>query len=134
MPRCADCASPLTHIHRTLLERFAYKAIFRCRVCNKDKFIARRYTFRLGKECRCPRCGAYRVARLKRPDRVDPLDTDLLSLWLRLRGGGKLFHCNTCRIQFYDRRPLASERGSAAQPDAPAREAVARPDAARWDA
>ena len=112
MPRCDDCAGRLWRVHRTFLEHFVYEAIFRCRVCQKEKFIARPYVFRLGKECRCPRCGTYRVVQLKKRDRIDPMDPGLLSLWQRLVIGGNLFHCNLCRIQFYDRRPLAPEQAT----------------------
>jgi hypothetical protein len=54
-------------------------------------------------------CGSYRVTRLKTPDRIDRFHTGFLNFLERIAGKGKLVHCRWCRIQFYDRRPLATE-------------------------
>jgi hypothetical protein len=61
-----------------------------------------------GKSARCPKCGTYRIVRLKEPDTVDPMHTGPLNLLERM-AGGRLHHCRFCRIQFWDRRRLASE-------------------------
>jgi hypothetical protein len=37
--------------------------------------------------------------------------------FLERRFGGRLYHCRYCRIQFYDRRMLASEDRTPAQPE-----------------
>jgi hypothetical protein len=49
------------------------------------------------------------VVRLKERDRIDRLHTGLLNMLERLAGGNRLHHCRWCRIQFFDRRKLASE-------------------------
>jgi hypothetical protein len=49
------------------------------------------------------------VVRLKERDRIDRVHGGVLNLLERLAGGGKLHHCRWCRLQFYDRRQLASE-------------------------
>jgi len=62
-----------------------------------------------------PGCGTFRVTRLKAPDKIDRLDTGLLN-YLEQLAGGRLFHCRYCRVQFHDRRILASEDKTPAPP------------------
>jgi hypothetical protein len=88
------------------LERFSYLAIYECRECENEEFIPRQYTFHLGENARCPRCGTLRVTRLRMPDKIDPMVTGLLN-GLEKIAGGSLHHCCFCRLQFYDRRKLA---------------------------
>jgi hypothetical protein len=47
------------------------------------------------------------VVKLRAPDRIDRMQTGFLNMLERFAGKGKLFHCRWCRLQFYDRRPLA---------------------------
>ena len=61
--------------------------------------------FYFGRFARCPRCGTFRLRRLRVRDRIDPVRSGILNLLKRL-GGGSLLHCRYCRIQFYDRRPV----------------------------
>ncbi|HWB85911.1 MAG TPA: hypothetical protein VG675_17340 [Bryobacteraceae bacterium] len=72
--------------------------------------------------------------RLKERDRIDPLQGGLLNLMERIVGG-KLFHCRYCRVQFYDRRLLASEVAVAGAPEAPAAssQVTTPPDTANSD-
>ena len=62
-----------------------------------------------GPSCRCPICGTYRVVRLKAARQDRP------QAWRVSQPGGAhgrqgpLFHCRWCRLQFFDRRPLATE-------------------------
>ena len=107
MLRCGQCGGRLRRVHRTFLERFSYMAIYECQVCLHEESVLHRYRYHLGPECRCPRCGTFRLVRLKERDRIDPLQTGVLNLAERL-AGGRLYHCRFCRLQFYDRRPLAS--------------------------
>jgi hypothetical protein len=88
------------------LERFSYLAIYECRECENEEFIPRQYTFHLGENARCPRCGTLRVTKLRMPDKIDPMATGLLNR-LEKMAGGSLHHCCFCRLQFYDRRKLA---------------------------
>lgn len=62
----------------------------------------------LSDECRCPKCGTFRLQRLTKADPIDPLYTHPVSMWNRL-SGGRLYHCPFCRIQFYDRRHMAPD-------------------------
>jgi hypothetical protein len=72
------------------------------------QYFPRHYRFHLGPSARCPRCGTYRITKLKGPDKIDPMASGLLN-WLERRAGGHLHHCCFCRVQFYDRRGLAAE-------------------------
>jgi DNA-directed RNA polymerase subunit RPC12/RpoP len=108
MVKCEKCGGRVRRVHRTFLERFSYMAIYECRDCEAEKFVARRYTYHFGPHCRCPHCGTYRVTRLKAPDKIDSVHTGFLNYLERL-AGGRLHHCRYCRVQFYDRRMLASE-------------------------
>src|SRR5690348_8762741 len=116
MRKCGQCGGRLRRVHRTFFERFSYMAIYECRECKREEFVPRRYRLHFGNTCRCPQCGTYRVIRLKQPDKIDRRHGGFLNFLERLVGG-KLHHCRYCRIQFYDRRPLASEVGSTEAPE-----------------
>jgi hypothetical protein len=49
------------------------------------------------------------VGKLKHPDRIDRMHTGFLNFAEKIAGKGRLFHCRWCRLQFYDRRPLAPD-------------------------
>ncbi len=83
-------------------------AIYECRKCNREEFVARRYRYHFGPSCRCPECGTYRVVRLKQPDKIDRKHGGFLNFLERLAGGGRLFHCRWCRLQFFDRRVVGT--------------------------
>jgi DNA-directed RNA polymerase subunit RPC12/RpoP len=83
-------------------------AIYACKECDREEFVPRRYRYHLGPHARCPSCGTFRVVKLKEPDRIDPTYGGFLDFLERLAGGGKLFHCCYCRVQFHDRRRLAT--------------------------
>ena len=120
MVKCGQCGGKLRRVHRTFFERFNYMAIYECTKCEREESVPRRFRYHLGPACRCPVCGTYRVVRLKERDRIDGLHTGFLNLLERLVGG-RLHHCRWCRMQFYDRRKLASEIQSPKPPeDSPA--------------
>jgi hypothetical protein len=104
-------------IHRTFWERFVYLAIYQCSLCERVQHVPRPFRLHFGPHARCPHCGTFRLARLAEPDAVDPMQDGLWNLYARL-SHGNLYHCRFCRLQFYDRRPAASQTS--------AREAVAR--------
>ncbi len=106
--RCAKCGERLYRVHRTFFERFRYLGIFECRKCGTEEFYPRQWAMHLGEAARCPRCGTFRITRLREPDRIDKMWTGFLNFLERL-SGGHLHHCRYCRIQFWDRRPLLSE-------------------------
>ena len=108
MPHCRTCGERLNRVHRTFAERFFYMGIFKCPQCKEVKRIARRYTHYLGEHTRCPLCGTYRLRVLVERDHIDRMLKTPMNVWHRMMGG-KLYHCRYCRVQFYDRRPLAEE-------------------------
>ncbi len=116
MHKCSVCGGKLKRVHRTFFERFPYMAIYECRNCENEELVPRRFMYHLGRECRCPQCGTLKLKRLKAPDHIDRMHTGFLNFLERL-SGGQLYHCRFCRLQFYDRRPLASELASE-QPEA----------------
>jgi DNA-directed RNA polymerase subunit RPC12/RpoP len=84
-------------------------AIYECQGCESQEYVPRRFRYHFGPATRCPVCGSQRVSKLKAPDRIDKYHTGFLNLVERFVGKGMLFHCRWCRLQFFDRRPLASE-------------------------
>ncbi|HUB77970.1 MAG TPA: hypothetical protein VMB03_04190 [Bryobacteraceae bacterium] len=98
----------MRRVHRTLLERVNYLAIYSCKHCHSEDNLPRAHQLHRGKAARCPKCGTFRITRLKEPDRIDPMQTGLLNM-LEKMAGGKLFHCRYCRIQFWDRRRTQGE-------------------------
>jgi len=107
--KCGQCGGRLHRVHRTFLERLSYMAIYECRKCEREEFVPRRFRYHMGPAARCPLCGTYRVSKLKSPDRIDRFHGGFLNVLERVTGGGKLFHCRWCRLQFYDRRLLAKD-------------------------
>ena len=130
MRKCVQCGGRLRRVHRTLLERFSYMAIYACKDCRNEECVPRRFRLHLGRQVRCPKCGTFRVVKLKERDKIDPMQTGLLNLMEHM-AGGKLFHCRYCRTQFFDRRKRASE--IAADEAAVQAEETAPPGSARPD-
>ena len=109
MVKCGQCGGELRRVHRTFVERLNYMAVYECQQCQRKGFASRRFRYHLGPVSRCPVCGTFKVVRLKERDKIDRLHGGFLNLLERLAGGSRLHHCRWCRIQFYDRRKLASE-------------------------
>ena len=105
MSVCTRCGGKLRRVHRSTLQRVGYAARYQCTSCRAEEAVPR-FAFRMGNECRCPRCGTTHLDKLKEPDVIDRMDSGIWNLAARL-GGGKLYHCCFCRLQFYDRRPMA---------------------------
>ena len=114
MLKCTQCGGRLRRVHRTFLERLRYAAIYHCKSCDSEEYVPRILQYRFGPFSRCPRCGTYRLTKLKEPDKIDKMQTGFLN-WLERGMGGKLSHCRYCRIQFFDRRPRASEGAEESQ-------------------
>jgi hypothetical protein len=98
----------MRRVHRSLLERVNYLAVYACKACKTEDKLPRPHQMHRGKAARCPKCGTFRIKQLKEPDRIDPMHTGVLNRLEKLVGG-KLFHCRFCRIQFWDRRRLQSK-------------------------
>ena len=128
MQKCARCGAQLRRVHRTFFERFSYMAIYECKSCAVEEFVPRRFRLHFGDKARCPKCGTFRIVRLKAPDRIDPMFRGFFNLLERL-SGGRLHHCRYCRIQFYDRRKLATDAD-----DEHTEPETAAPNGARSDA
>jgi hypothetical protein len=52
---------------------------------------------------KCPRCHSVDLSVLRRRDGIDKMQRGIFNLLHRI-GGGKLYHCWFCRLQFYDLR------------------------------
>ena len=123
MGTCAACGGKLRRVHRTFWERFRYLAIYACRKCDRRIPAPRSHTFHFGGACRCPKCGTFRVVKLKTRDKIDPMYGGPLN-WLERLSGGTLHHCCYCRVQFYDRRPLDPGAARSEVPEGFQREAA----------
>jgi DNA-directed RNA polymerase subunit RPC12/RpoP len=98
----------MRRVHRTLWERVHYLAIYSCKDCQTEDTLPRVHQLHLGTTARCPKCGTYRITRLRVPDPIDKMTTGVWNLLEKI-AGGKLFHCRYCRIQFWDRRRTQAE-------------------------
>jgi hypothetical protein len=116
--KCRQCGGKLKRVHRTFFERFGYMAVYECQKCEIEEFVPRRFRYHFDSFCRCPLCGSYRVVRLKRPDKIDRRHGGFLNLLERLISRGRMFHCRWCRLQFYDRRRVATQ-AEAGPPEVP---------------
>ena len=92
-------------------------AIYECAKCESEECAPHPFRYHLGPACRCPVCGTYRVVRLRKRDHIDRLRGGFLNLLERLVGGGKLYHCRWCRMQFYDRRKTVGELPASELPE-----------------
>src|ERR1019366_1368019 len=125
--KCVQCGQRLRRVHRTVVERIGYMAVYACRTWKREEFAPRRFPYPFGPSWRCPLCGTYRVVRLKQPDKIDRMHGGFLNFLEHLAGRGRLFHCRWCRLQFYDRRGLAThaDAGPPAEPVVPVAEKTA---------
>jgi hypothetical protein len=69
---------------------------------------------------RCVRCATDNVRPLTKRDHIDPVTKNLLGLFQHLFGA-PLKHCEGCRLQYYDWRPVrtpkeVAEKGGATAP------------------
>ncbi len=94
---------------RNLWERAVYGVLVRCRTC--DRRIGQKHLFYnyFKWTTRCPCCGGAVLEKRVKADKVDRLLWNPYRLAQRLLGGG-LFHCELCRVQFYDLRGMGCER------------------------
>jgi hypothetical protein len=64
----------IERVHRTFFERFSYLAVYECWDCKAKEFGPHLYTYHLGEQARCPKCGTYRAIRLAAPDKINSID------------------------------------------------------------
>ena len=127
MPQCATCATPLVRVHRTALERVLYADAYECRPCGRrtrrlHPGISVRYNFFMSTHARCVNCGTAKVQRVAKRDYLDGLTGHPVSQLQRLTFA-PLNRCATCRLQFYDWRPVAPKpaAGEGTEPRPPER-------------
>ncbi len=99
---CQKCGGALRRSRRTLVERLLYSEAFRCEKC-QQRVRTTSFSLRYVRYVKCPCCHSVDLTILKRRDGIDRMQKGFLNLVQRL-GGGKLYHCWFCRLQFYDTR------------------------------
>lgn len=103
MAVCTKCGGGMTRRHRKWYQRFVYKQVLQCHKCGTEAPVPREFTLKPTAVVQCPRCHTRKVSRRIAPDKIDPVVKNLSSVVQGLLGG-RLYHCNYCRIQFYDLR------------------------------
>jgi hypothetical protein len=93
----------MIRVRRTFGEKFAYHAILKCKKCNRREAQDQWYLFLFGSKSRCPRCGTFRVEKLRGVDHIDRMYKNPLS-YIQKYFGAKIHWCPYCRLQFYDLR------------------------------
>jgi hypothetical protein len=106
---CPKCGGRLTRRHRKWYQRFVYQQVMQCRKCGIEAQTPREFTLKPTALVQCPRCHTHKVSRRIAPDKIDPVIKSFSSVLQGLLGG-RLYHCNFCRIQFYDLRHAMKNR------------------------
>jgi len=107
--QCDKCGGPVRRSHRRGIEKIVYSSIFKCPECKSRIKVSLLGPGLFGKHAQCPRCGDLEPIRRSNLDTVDSMSYLPFGLFHRLFCG-KLYHCLFCRMQFYDSRPLFTER------------------------
>ena len=100
---CVSCGGVLIRVRRTFRQKFIYHAVLKCKKCGRREARDQWYLFLFGRKSRCPRCGSFRVEKLRGVDHIDPMYKNPLSYLQKFFGAG-LHWCPFCRLQFYDLR------------------------------
>src|SRR2546429_4905768 len=103
MRNCGSCGGTLVRVRRKFLQKFAYHAILLCKSCGRTERLDQWYFFLFGRTSRCPRCGSFKVEKLRGVDHIDPMYKNPLS-YLQKFFGAEVHWCPFCRLQFYDLR------------------------------
>src|ERR1700674_353642 len=120
MRNCGVCGGKMVRVPRTFSQKFAYHAVLKCRTCGAGEKRDQWFLFLFGRTSRCPRCGTFRVEKLRGVDHIDPMYRNPFS-YLQKWFGAALHWCPYCRLQFYDlrkklptpKRPPASDVAAA---------------------
>ena len=99
--------------HRTRLQRAFYSVVFECPRCRCGVGWHRPFLFRqlvrmrfvFSRHSRCVRCSGYGVYEISRRDHVDTMSREPLGWFQRLLGA-PIKKCPSCRLQYYDWRPV----------------------------
>ena len=103
MRDCLTCGGDLIRVRRTFREKFVYHSVLKCKKCGGRETRDQWFLFLVGRKSRCPRCGSFRVEKLRGIDHIDPMYKNPLSYFQKFFGGS-LHWCPFCRLQFYDLR------------------------------
>ena len=106
MGQCVTCGGTLIRVRRSIRERFVFHAVRKCKNCGRRETQDQWFLFLFSGTSRCPRCGSFRVEKLRGVDHIDPMYKNPLSYWQKYLGGN-LHWCPFCRLQFYDLRRRA---------------------------
>src|SRR6476659_12483 len=127
MRQCPLCGKSLLRVHRTSMQKLVYADVLRCQcgygegrvhhALRPPKFVSRTVRFLWSSSTRCIKCGSPDVHRLTKRDRVDSMSKHVLSRLFRLTLA-PINKCSSCRLQWYDWRPIKPRTGttSLAQP------------------
>ncbi len=115
MPDCPGCGRHLMRAHRRPLQKILYSDAFRCPKCgyrlNRSRVtLSPTVSFLFSRHTSCVQCGSLNVHRMAKRDRIDSISKSPVT-WLFRLSGAPLNKCPTCRLQYYDWRPI--ERGLA---------------------
>jgi predicted RNA-binding Zn-ribbon protein involved in translation (DUF1610 family) len=117
MRQCPSCGGHLTRKHRASVEKVLYSDVFRCPNCDYrlkrlHPSLDSNLSFVFSRHTHCVNCGSDNVHRLQKRDRIDSMSKHPLSLLFRLTGA-PLNKCPSCRLQYYDWRPVHTEPAAA---------------------
>ena len=110
MTLCPQCDGELRRRRRSLLERLWSDVALTCAHCGYDHAFKTVSFFSLS--ARCPECHGFDLRRRRSRDRIDRMNHNPLR-FLQHLFGAPLYHCESCRLQFFDLRskqesPLAN--------------------------
>ena len=103
-----ECGGHAIRVRRSFWQKFWYRSVYRCEDCGK--LVARKAAQPMFSAwSTCPRCGTRELRIRRKRDHVDSMSNGIFN---RLQGlvGAPLHHCEFCRFQFYDFRPVALKR------------------------
>jgi hypothetical protein len=110
---CTVCGGSLERAPRTWLERLAAARVFACSACRARARVWRVLPFvsivrfLSSRTSQCIQCGGSRVRSLAVRDGLDRTSRHPISLLLSLVCA-PICHCNMCRLQYRDWRPVRS--------------------------
>src|SRR2546421_5242514 len=87
MRPCASSGGALVRAPRSFLDKFTYHAVLKCKKCGRRETRDQWFLFLFGRTSRCPRCGSFRVEKLRGVDHIDPMYKNPLSYLQKWIGG-----------------------------------------------
>ena len=115
---CPACGNELRRTKRSFGERLHSSGVYLCGSCGHRATVSRLSVWSITRHARCPECHGERLRVLKWRDYIDRYNRNPFRLLCSLFKA-PLYHCSSCRLQFYDPRRLATQ---------PARKTVSEPE------